>query len=47
MFFRIQLVEGKIQYKTPRRFDVFVETKFMDIKSNQLIAVTTSVIGRD
>lgn len=44
MFFRIQSIEGKIQYKTPRRFDLAIETKFMDMKSNQLIAVTSSVI---
>lgn len=47
MFFRIQSIEGKIQYKTPRRFDLAIETKFMDMKSNQLIAVTSSVIWKD
>lgn len=44
MFFRVRLVEGKIQYKTPRHFDLSIENKFTDMKGNQLIAVTSSVI---
>lgn len=47
MFLRIQLVDHKIQYKTPRHFDLSIETKFVDMKSNQLIAVTRSAIRKD